>query len=243
MTERPYILLSCGVSIDGYLDSATVKRLTLSNEADLDRVDEVRARSDAILVGATTVRNDNCRLLVRSPARRAERVARGLSASPLKVTLTRSAELDPASNFFTCGDVEKLVYCPRAVLGQARDRFGSVATVVDGGCGPDVDLRAVSADLLSRGVTRLMVEGGGTILTQFLAAALADELQLVVAPLFVGDSRARRFVNDGHFRWNETDRANLLEVRQIGDVVLLRYALSARAAAASRPAAVMAGKR
>jgi 5-amino-6-(5-phosphoribosylamino)uracil reductase len=64
--------------------------------------------------------------------------------------------------------------------------------------------------------------------TQFLTADLVDELHLVVAPFFVGDSRARRFVGDGGFPWNPDRRASLAEVRQIGDVVLLRYALSAR---------------
>ena len=55
-----------------------------------------------------------------------------------------------------------------------------------------------------------------------------DELQLVVAPFFVGDSRAPRFVSDGVFPWNPGRRATLAGVRQIGDVVLLRYALSSR---------------
>jgi 5-amino-6-(5-phosphoribosylamino)uracil reductase len=64
--------------------------------------------------------------------------------------------------------------------------------------------------------------------TQFLTSDLADELHLVVAPFFVGDSRARRFVGDGRFPWNPRRRAQLAEVRQIGDVVLLRYALSRR---------------
>jgi 5-amino-6-(5-phosphoribosylamino)uracil reductase len=94
MGERPYTLLSCGMSIDGYLDSATVKRLPLSNDADFDRVDAVRASCDAILVGAATVRNDNPRLLVRSAARRDARLARGLRSTPIKVTVTRRAHLD-----------------------------------------------------------------------------------------------------------------------------------------------------
>ena len=73
-----------------------------------------------------------------------------------------------------------------------------------------------------------MVEGGGRLHTQFLTAGLADELHLVVAPFFVGDSRAPRFVTDGVFPWNPERRATVAEVRQIGDVVLIRYALSAR---------------
>jgi 5-amino-6-(5-phosphoribosylamino)uracil reductase len=226
MADRPYTLLSCSMSLDGYLDGATVKRLPLSNEADLARVDTVRASCDAILVGAATVRNDNPRLLVRSPATQAERVARGLPPSPAKVTLTASGELDADADFFRAGDAEKLVYCPTPVLARTRSRLGGVATVVD--AGRRVDLRRVSEDLSARGINRLMVEGGGSVHTQFLTADLADELQVVVAPFFVGDSRARRFVDDGRFPWTPDRRATLAEVRQIGDVVLLRYALSAR---------------
>jgi 5-amino-6-(5-phosphoribosylamino)uracil reductase len=214
------------MSIDGYLDSATVKRLPLSNDADFDRVDALRATCDAILVGAATVRNDNPSLLVRSKARQQQRVARGLRPSPSKVTLTRHAQLDPAGAFFASGDVEKLVYCARPNLPQAKEKLGSVATVVDGG--ERLDMRALTGDLHARGVSRLMVEGGGTVHTQFLTADLVDELQLVVAPFFVGDSQARRFVSDGLFPWNPGRRATLAEVRQIGDVVLLRYALSER---------------
>jgi 5-amino-6-(5-phosphoribosylamino)uracil reductase len=91
-----------------------------------------------------------------------------------------------------------------------------------------VDLRRVTEDLFDRGVRRLMVEGGGQVHTQFLTEDLADELHLVVAPFFVGDSRSHRFVRDGEFPWNADRRARLAEVRQIGDVVLLRYALSSR---------------
>jgi 5-amino-6-(5-phosphoribosylamino)uracil reductase len=226
MVDRPYTLLSCGISIDGYLDSAEVKRLPLSNDADLDRVDAVRAGCDAILVGAATVRNDNPRLLVRSPARQRARAARGLPPAPVKVTVTASGVLDPCSEFFTAGHVQKLVYAASPVAADVRGRLGAVAQVVDAGRRPC--LRHMSEDLYGRGVRRLMVEGGGSILTQFLTADLADELQLVVAPFFVGDSRARRFVSDGQFPYHARRRAELAETRQIGDVVLLRYALSAR---------------
>ncbi len=82
MTERPYTLLSCAVSLDGCLDDATDQRLVLSNAADLDRVDAVRAGCDAILVGAGTVRADDPRLAVRGTERRARRVTEGRSPSP-----------------------------------------------------------------------------------------------------------------------------------------------------------------
>jgi 5-amino-6-(5-phosphoribosylamino)uracil reductase len=186
----------------------------------------VRASCDAIMVGAVTVRTDNPRLLVRSPARRDERTARGLAPSPMKITVTSRGDLDADSNFFTTGEAEKLVYTSRARVADARVRLGPVATVVDGG--RRVRMRRLSEDLADRGVGRLMVEGGGVVHTQFLADDLADELQLVVAPFFIGNSSAPRFVSDGRFPWNAGRRAMLAEVRQLGDVVLLRYALSPR---------------
>ena len=225
---RPYVLLSCATSIDGYIDDASEQRLMLSNDDDLDRVDAVRASCDAILVGAATVRRDDPRLLVRSAARRAERVAGGRPASPTKVTLTATGDLDPTARFFTAGDAARLVYCATGAVEKARERLGRLATVVD--ANEPVDPAWVLADLADRGVRRLMVEGGGTVHAQFLTAGLADELHLVVAPFFVGDGRAPRFVGEGRFPWHPGRRARLAETRQIGDVVLLRYALSDRCA-------------
>ncbi|MEV4869448.1 RibD family protein [Streptomyces syringium] len=223
MIDLPYVLLSCATSVDGYFDDSTEERLLLSNDADFDRVDEVRAGCDAILVGANTIRQDSPRLLVRSQARRGERTTQGLAESPVKVTLSGSGDLDPGSRFFTSGDVEKLVYCASPNLGKTADRLHGVGTVVDGG--DPIDLLRVLTDLGRRGVRRLMVEGGGTIHTQFLAAGLADEIHLVIAPFFVGDAAAPRFVNHGSFPNGVGNRMRLAEVRQIDDCVLLRYLL------------------
>jgi 5-amino-6-(5-phosphoribosylamino)uracil reductase len=226
VASRPYVLLSCAASIDGYIDDTGKSRLLLSNDADFDRVDEVRAGCDAILVGAGTIRKDNPRLLVRSQARQDARRARGTTPTPVKVTITGHADLDPAAKFFAAGDTGKLVYAASPALDKARERAGAVASVVD--AGDPADLHRVLNDLHERGIGRLMVEGGGTMHTQFLAAGLADELHLVIAPFFVGDAQAPRFVHDGTFPWNPSHRARLAEVTQIEDVVLLRYALSDR---------------
>ncbi|MGC4943645.1 RibD family protein [Kribbella sp. DT2] len=219
--DRPYVLLSVAASVDGYIDDNSDQRLLLSNDEDFDRVDEVRAGVDAILVGANTIRRDNPRLLVRSQERRHARVAEGKSESPIKITLTSKGELDPAASFFAAGDVTKVVYAPSAALAHVEGAVGEVSDVV--AAGDPIDLNIVLDDLAARGVRRLMVEGGGTVHTQFLSAGLVDELQLVVAPFLVGDRQAPRFVGEALFPQDSGHRMNLAEVRQIGDVVLLRY--------------------
>jgi 5-amino-6-(5-phosphoribosylamino)uracil reductase len=225
MSQRPDVLLSCVMSVDGYIDDNADQRLLLSNPADFDRVDAMRATCDAILIGATTLRRDNPRLLVDSEERRARRQALGLPRYPLKVALTRSGDLDPGLRFWHCGG-DKVVYCPELVAGKTRERLAGLTDVVGLGAadpGEDLDLPAVLEDLGRRGVRRLMVEGGGTIHTQFLLAGLADEIHLALAPFFVGDPGAPRFVNPGRFPQDPLHRMRLAEVRALGDIAVLRY--------------------
>lgn len=193
------MLVSCAISVDGFLDDASAERLILSNSLDLDRVDELRAGSDAILVGANTIRRDDPRLLVRSDVRRLARVASGLSPSPLRVTVTRSGSLPPDARFFA-GEAESVV-------------FSSLAEALPA--------------LAARGVRRLLVEGGSAVLTELFAADLVDELQLAVAPFFVGDASAPRFVGSAAFPHSALRRMRLAGVEQVGDVVVLRYLLGA----------------
>ncbi|MET0132434.1 MAG: dihydrofolate reductase family protein [Kibdelosporangium sp.] len=192
--NRPYVVLSCAASVDGYIDDATENRLVLSGPEDLDRVDELRAACDAIMVGANTVRVDNPRLKVRSERRRAGRTARGLPENPLRVAVTASGGLDRSAHFFA--DDNHVVYGP-----------------------PAFALSKVLEDLAARGVRKLMVEGGSAVHTAFLTQRLADEIQLAIAPIFIGDSRAPRFVKDGAF---PPARMALGDVARVGDVTVLQ---------------------
>ncbi|MFG2135010.1 dihydrofolate reductase family protein [Streptomyces sp. NPDC048751] len=215
----PYVLLSAAVSLDGHLDDTGPERLLLSSPADFDRVDEVRASVDAILIGAGTIRADNPRLLVNSPERRAARVAAGKPEFPLKVTVSGSGELDPAAQFWHTGG-EKVLYTTDKGAERAR-RAGIDAGADVVALGGELDWRGILEHLHDvRGVRRLMVEGGGTVHTQLLQQELADELQLVLAPLFVGDPRAPRLFGPGAYQGG---RLRLVETRQIEDVVLMRY--------------------
>ncbi|HEY7361519.1 MAG TPA: dihydrofolate reductase family protein [Streptosporangiaceae bacterium] len=239
VTERPYVLLSCAMSVDGCLDSAGPGRLVLSGAADLDRVDGERAGSDAIMVGAGTIRRDDPRLLIRSPERRAARAGRSQPEHPLGVTLTASGDLDPRARFFADavphpGPVPaRLVYCTGPAAAGARHRLDGLAEVVavgDGeGAGGRAALAAVLTDLSRRGVRRLMVEGGADLGRQFLTGGLADELQLVIAPFFVGDPGAPRFAGPGWYPFGPSHPMALAEVRRLDSLVLLRYVLAASA--------------
>ncbi|MGR6971345.1 dihydrofolate reductase family protein [Streptomyces cynarae] len=215
---HPYVLLSAAVSLDGFLDDTGPERLLLSGPEDFDRVDEVRAGSDAILIGAGTLRTDNPRLLVYSAERRAARLAAGLPEYPLKVTVSASGDLDPEARFWHTGGA-KTVYTTDKGARRLRGLLPADVEVV--ALGPDVEWRAVLDHLGDvKGVRRLMVEGGGSVHTRLLQQGLADEVQLVVAPLFVGEPDAPRMFGHGAY---PPGRMRLVETRAVGDVVLMRY--------------------
>ena len=223
MPPRPYVIVRCATSADGYLVDAGPRRLILSGPADLDRVDEVRAGCDAILVGAGTIRADDPRLLVRDPRRRARRAARGLPEHPARVTLTATGDLDPGARFFAPGAL-RLVYCATPAVPLARARLGDAAVAID--AGDPLSLGFVLSDLAERSVVRLLVEGGARVLAEFLARDLSDELHLAVAPFFVAQPGAPRL--DLDLPANPDGIATpmtLAEVRRLDDVVLLRYLL------------------
>src|SRR5580693_4273424 len=151
---RPYTIVSCAISVDGYLDDASPDRLILSGPEDLDEVDELRARADAILVGAGTVRADNPRLLIRDERRVAAPIAAGRPPHPRRVT--------PAARVFA-GPGTPLVYAAAAAGPSARKNLRESAVVVDAGA--ELSLAAVLEDLYSeRLVATLLVEGGSRIL-------------------------------------------------------------------------------
>ncbi|MFZ3573522.1 dihydrofolate reductase family protein [Streptomyces sp. BH097] len=219
--SRPHVLLSAAVSLDGCLDDTGPERLLLSGAEDFERVDSVRAASDAILVGAGTLRADRPRLLVNSPQRRAKRVDDGQPAYPLKVAVTASGDLDPGDPFWTTGG-ERLVYTTKSGASLARTRVGGAADVVE--LGTHLDWAALLDDLGARGVRRLLVEGGARVHTQLLQLGLADELRLAIAPLVVGEPGAPRLFGPGSYPGGPRSRMRVLGTERVGDVIVTRYA-------------------
>ena len=229
------------MSVDGRIDDTGPERLILSGPEDLDRVDELRAGVDAIVVGANTVRRDNPRLLVRSPRLRAARMAAGRPGQPLRVTVTATGDLDPAARFFappeppgartppgpasarTPRAARPLVYCARPAVPAAGARLGDRADVIDAGDPPSVSF--MLADLAERSAARVLVEGGSVLLRDVLAHGLADELHLAVAPFFVGEAAAPPFALPAPYPADREDPMTLAGVQRLGGVVALRYLL------------------
>lgn len=177
------ITLSFATTADGYLDDNSPRRLMISTPEDWEAVLRLRASHDAILAGAETLRRDDPALLLRDAAARELRRARGMRPDLTKVTLTHSGRLSPSMRFFTEGDADRYVFSEKEL-----PELKGVAEVIssDG----SITASAIVTELEKRGVERLLVEGGASVLRMFLAEGMADTVRRAVNPqLTLGPER------------------------------------------------------
>ena len=225
MSLLPYTILSSAISIDGHLNDTSEERLLLSHPKDFERVDAVRATCDGILIGAHTLRVDNPGLQIRSHSLIQQRLKANRPQNPARVTLTTSGNLPASHTFFEENGTSIFVYCPSNAAEHLSQHLKGTSAQVISLPGDEVDLRSLLIDLKKRKIHRLLIEGGEQIATAFLTAGLINELQIAIAPFFVGDSLAPRFVRSGIFHHNKNNRMDLLETKMVGDMAVLTYKL------------------
>jgi len=172
MRNLPFVFIKCAMSLDGYLSDTTDKRLILSNTKDFAELEKIRESCDAILIGAETLRKDNPKLILKS------------GKKLIKVTITASGNLDLNNNFFKLGESEKIVYTTNSVAAKLKKEIPN-ATIVS--INEKINLVNILEDLHRRGIKRLLVEGGSSIVRQFLNENLVDKLQVSIAPITLGD--------------------------------------------------------
>ncbi|MBX2822214.1 MAG: dihydrofolate reductase family protein [Rhodothermaceae bacterium] len=225
MSLLPYTILSSAISLDGYLNDTSEERLLLSHPKDFERIDSVRAACDGILVGAHTLRVDNPSLQIRSHSLIQQRVEAGNPQHPARITLTSSGTLPPSHTFFDENGSAIFVYCPSNIAINLDQRLKDTPAQIISLDEAEVNPRSLLMDLKKRKIHRLLIEGGEQIATAFLTAGLINELQIAIAPFFVGDSLAPKFVRSGIFHHNKNNRMDLLDTKMVGDMAVLTYKL------------------
>lgn len=222
--NRPFTLIKTAMSLDGCIDDMSDKRLILSNQEDREAVDELKSTFDAILIGAETVRKDNPSLLIKSARHINRRKQQGHSEHPIKITITSSGNLNDDSRFFQEGTNEKLVYCPNHIEEIVERQLGKVATVI-GLKGDHSIPYELLQDLNQRGISRLLIEGGGAINSMFLREGLVDAMRIAIAPFFVGESTAPRLIMPTKLPQDKNNRMKLERTEILGDMTILHYRL------------------
>jgi len=224
--NRPYTFINVAMTADGKIDTFERKGSAISSKRDKDRVDELRALSDAILVGGNTLRDENPKLIVKSAARRAERINRGLSPNPIKVGIVTVADIPLKGDFIEAGEARKVIFTTSQTSNQQIETLRSLGVEVFVHDPPRVDLPLAMQTLKKIGVDHLMIEGGATLNFELLHLSLVDEIMLYIAPLIFGGANAPTLADGLGLTRDMTIQMQLVDVEQWDDGgIVLRYKL------------------
>ncbi len=195
--KRPFVFINVAMTADGKIDTSARTGAAISSPRDKERVDKLRAESDAVMVGGRTVLNEDPKLTVRSESLRAERIARGLPENPMKVCVVsdvgangRSLLLESHSKFLRDGEAKVVIFTTNRTSKDKLDLLRSQGAEVFVHAGERVDLTQAMQTLDELGVKRLMVEGGATLNFELLRLGLVDEVQAYMAPMIFGGESA-----------------------------------------------------
>jgi 2,5-diamino-6-(ribosylamino)-4(3H)-pyrimidinone 5'-phosphate reductase len=216
------VVVNAAVSADGKLSSRRREQIAISGPADFDRVDRIRAASDAVLVGIGTVLADDPHLTLDEEDRRVQRLRAGRSGNPARVVVDSRARTPPDARILDDAATTYVLVAETAGEERLSTLRGAGAEILVAG-EERVDLAAALAELESTGdVDRLMVEGGGEIIFSLFADDLVDELTVFVGSLVIGGRDAPTLA-DGEGFVEAFPRLDLTGVDRVDDGVLLSY--------------------
>ena len=184
------VTVNIAMTLDGKIDNVARQGAKISSNADWERVDQLRAAHDAILVGGNTLLTEDPRLTVKSAQLRADRIARGLASDPAKVGIVSQSALSAKSRFLTDGSSEVFLFTSERTTPEQLALLGAAGAKVFVLGKTRVDLVAAFAVLADHGIETVMVEGGGGMIAALLASGLVDEIHVYIAPLIFGGATA-----------------------------------------------------
>ena len=186
---RPYVIVNVAVSADGKLSTRERRQVKISGKDDFDRVDELKAGCDAIMVGIGTVLADDPSLTVRSDARIDARVMNGKPEHPVRIVIDSKGRTPPDAKILHKGPGLRIIAVSDMASEGDVTALKQHAKVIHAG-GEFVDLLILLEKLHEMGINRLMVEGGGTLIWGLLSAGLVDELLVFVGNIIIGGKDA-----------------------------------------------------
>jgi len=224
--NRPIVFINVAMTVDGKIDTFLRKGAAISSQRDKERVDQLRAEADAVMVGGKTLLDEDPKLTVKSEALRAERIARGLAPNPIKVGVVTKAEIKSHSKFLQAGPARIVIFTTHQTSKDQLAALRSQGVEVFVHAGERVDLEQMLQTLKELGINRLMVEGGATLNFELLRLGLVDEVLAYMAPMIFGGASAPTMAAGSGFERSAALPLKLVHVEKWDDGgVLVKYQL------------------
>jgi 2,5-diamino-6-(ribosylamino)-4(3H)-pyrimidinone 5'-phosphate reductase len=214
--EKPYIILSAAMTIDGKIASKSGDP-DLSDEEDWKEIHKLRSQVDAIMVGKDTILKDNPKLHIKFFEHKG--YSRIVADSKLSIPME--------SNVITYQpEIYPTIICTTENVPVSKiKKFESYRVkIIQSGKGERVDLRNLMPLLKNSGINSIVLEGGGNLNWSFIKDDLVDEIRLTIAPWIVGGKEAISLVEGFGFNtMNEAIRYHLINLSSRNNYVMLKY--------------------
>ena len=226
--NRPVVAANFALTWDARVSTRDRTPSDFSSPRDKQRMLEIRASGDAVLVGRATLKIDATNLALPDEQLRARRVAEGKPPQPMRVVVTNSGKLDADLSLFQSDDPPVLVFSTErmppetqaALRGKARLYLTRE---------PAVDLRAMLETLWREcSVRRVVSEGGPTLFRSLLELDLVDEINVTFCPLVFGGMDAPTLTGTVAAFLSHSRECRLESTEIIGEECFARYRVSPR---------------
>lgn len=216
--RRPQVIVNCAMSADGKIALPSRKQMRLSCEEDIRRMHQLRHDCDAVLVGVGTILSDDPKLTAKETYVNNPR-------QPLRVVLDSKGRT-PTNALVLNTDAQTLIITGK----ETQKKYpGSHIEVVE--CDTDendfLDVAQVLQILFKKGIKKLLVEGGGTVIWTFLKAGVVDDLYTYIAPCIIGGTDTSTLADgEGIHSEKEGIPLKLVDVKRFGPGILTHYTSS-----------------
>jgi 2,5-diamino-6-(ribosylamino)-4(3H)-pyrimidinone 5'-phosphate reductase len=214
--KRPYVIVNCAMSADGKIASPTRKQIRISGEEDIARMYRLRNDCDAVLVGIETILADDPKLTVKEKYVQHPK-------QPLRVILDSNARTPPHA--LALNDVSKTLVIIRK--GKQNHFLQQNVEVIE--CDSDkngyLDVHHILDILHRKGVKKLLVEGGGTVIWTFLQNKVVDDLFIFIGPCIIGGKDSPTVADGKGMEGTTGINLRIVDVQRLGLGLLIHYQL------------------
>jgi len=220
---RPRVHVNVAMSADGKLSTRERRQVRISGPADFSRVDRLKAKSDAIMVGIGTVLADDPSLTVKSAEFRASRKQQGLFEHPVRVVVDSKLRIPRDAAVLHRGEGLRIIACSEKADHEKKEKLAAFASIIPAGK-DEVDLDLLVRILYERGIRCLMVEGGGTLIGGLFARGLVDDLTCFIGNIIIGGTKAPTLADgQGFIADPEFPRLMLVQMERMDHGVFLHW--------------------
>lgn len=214
--ERPYIILSAAMTIDGKIASKTGDP-ELSDKQDWKEVHKLRTQVDGIIVGKNTIMKDNPKLHIKFYEHK--------GYNRIVVDSNLSIPIDSKVITFQ-PQIYPTIICTteNASSNKIKDFESKGVKILRSGKSNKVDIPSLMPLFYKLGMRKILLEGGGTLNWSFIKEDLIDEIRVTIAPWMIGGKDAISLVDgDGFETMIQAPKFKLLEIQNRDHYVVLKY--------------------